>query len=332
MLATAGEIHRGLGPSPDTIDIHRAQGLSAFNLLRDLHEGLLTRDAAGRPVAGIARQWAVSDDGLTWTFELDPQARWSDGSALTADDFRRGFIRALDPEAASPTSGWLAPIETVEALSRHRLKIRLKHRVPWFEELPTLPVTYPWPAGGSALFSGPFRLAERVPGAHFRLEKNTHYREAGSVAADVIVWHVTEDPSAELARFRTGELHITESVPPGRHDWLKRELGDSLRVAPYLGSFYLVNEEWKVFVTNRRHGRITEVVRGGWIADWADPGNFLGNFHSESPLNYAFLEDSRFDRLLDRAGTAAGEARTELLWQAEQRMLDRNAIIPLYYY
>lgn len=448
-LAGAGEIHRGLGPSPDTLDIHRAQGLSAFNLLRDLHEGLLTRDAAGRPIAGIARDWAVSGDGLTWTFELDALARWSDGTTITAEDFERGFRRALEPETASPTSGWLEPIDTVTALSAHRLEIRLKRRVPWFEELLTLPVTFPWPAGAKPLFSGPFRLAERVPGARVRLEKNPHYRQAGAVAADVIVWHVTEDPSAELARFRTGELHITESVPPGRHDWLKRELGDSLRVAPYLGSFYLVynlarppfenspalrealslaidreiitrrvlgtgelpawrlvppglegwsgtpppeanlsrseqiararellarsgydekpltvelrfnsslahrrlaaavaamwkqhlgiattlvNEEWKVFVTNRRHGRITEVVRGGWIADWADPGNFLGNFHSESPLNYAFLEDSQFDRLLERAETAAGQTRTALLWQAEQRLLERNAIIPLYYY
>lgn len=445
----AGEIHRGLGPSPDTIDIHRAQGLSAFNLLRDLHEGLLTRDAAGKPVAGIAREWAISDDGRTWTFELDRQARWSDGSAITADDFERGFARALKPETASPTAGWLEPIETMEVLDRHRLEIRLKRRLPWFDELLTLPLTFPWPAGGEALSSGPFRLVDRVPGARFELEKNPHYREADSVAADAIVWHVTEDPSAELARFRAGELHITESVPPGRHDWLKRELGDALRVAPYLGSFYLVynlgrppfagnvelrealslaierdiivervlgtgelpawrlvppglegwpdtpppeanmpraarierarelleaagyadksltielrfnsslahrrlsaavaamwkqhlgisttlvNEEWKVFVTNRRHGRITEIVRGGWIADWADPGNFLANFHSGSRLNYAFLRDDRFDSLLQRAEWADGRERTRLLWQAEERLLERNAIVPLYYY
>jgi len=449
-LAAAGEIHRGLGPSPDTLDIHRAQGLSAFNLLRDLHEGLLTRDAAGRPVAGIARSWQVSDDGRTWSFELDSNARWSDGSPIMADDFQRGFARAIDPATASPTAGWLEPVRSVRVLSDYRLQIRLERAVPWFEELLTLPVTFPWPADGSELFSGPFLLEERVPGARFVLHRNPNYREAGTVAANAVVWHVTEDPSAELARFRAGELHITEAVPPGRLDWLKRELGDSLRIAPYLGSFYLVynlrrapfenspelrealslaidreiitdrvlgtgelpawrlvppglegwpdqpppearmsrgeqvdraqqllaragygpgrsltvelrfnsslahrrlsaavaamwkqhlgiatrlvNEEWKVFVTNRRHGRITQIVRGGWIADWADPGNFLGNFHSQSPLNYAFLRDSGFDALMDRAESARGEARTRILWKAEELLLDRNAIIPLYYY
>mgnify|MGYP005855919127 CR=1 FL=1 len=446
----AAEIHRGLGPSPDTLDIHRAQGLSAFNLLRDLHEGLLTRDAAGRPVPGIAREWDVSDDGRIWTFELDPQARWSDGTPIIAADFERGFARAVDPATASPTAGWLEPVKAVRVLSDRRLQIELVRPVPWFEELLTLPVTFPWPADGREAFSGAFLLDARVPGARFALRRNPNYREADQVAADAVVWHVTEDPSAELGRFRAGELHMTEAVPPGRLDWLQRELGDSLRIAPYLGSFYLVynlrrapfenspelrkalslaidrdiivnrvlgtgelpawrlvppglqdwpdqppaeagmsraaqierarqllaragygpgrsltvelrfnsslahrrlsaavaamwkqhlgvatrlvNEEWKVFVTNRRHGRITEIVRGGWIADWADPGNFLGNFHSGSPLNYAFFRDSPFDALLDRAEHARGEARTHLLWQAEQRLLDHNAIIPLYYY
>ncbi|MDT8408022.1 MAG: peptide ABC transporter substrate-binding protein [Wenzhouxiangellaceae bacterium] len=449
-LAATAEIHRGLGPSPDTLDIHQAQGLSSFNLLRDLHEGLLTRDAHGRAVPAVARRWEVSEDGLRWIFELDPEARWSNGSAITAEDFLRSFRRARAPDTASPTANWLAPISSVRAPARDRLEIELSRPIPWFEELLTLPATFPYPAGGKALFSGAYQLQRRVPGSRFELARNPHYRQAASVPTSRIVWHVTEDPSAELARFRAGELHITESVPPGRHDWLEAELGPSLRIAPYLGSFYLVfnlarppfenardlraalslaidreiivervlgsgelpaerlvppgmpgwpgsgltatgedpadriaharslydkagfgpnrplvvelrfnssllhrrvavavaamwkqhlgvrtrviNEEWKVFVTNRRQGRITELVRGGWIADWADPGNFLDNFYSMSPLNYAFYRDEAFDRLIDSAADHQGHARTEILWRAEQHLLDDQVIIPLYYY
>lgn len=445
-LAGAQTLHRGLGPAPDTVDIHAAQGLSAFNLLRDLHEGLLTRDADGRPIPAIARSWHASRDGLSWRFELDPEARWSNGSPIVAGDFVRGFERARDPATASPTAGWLDVIAEIRAVRPRELVIRLTRRVPWFEELLTLPVTFPWPASGREVYSGAFMLERRVPGARFELRANPHFRDAGSVSLEAVVWHVTEDPSGELARFRAGELHITEAVPPGRHDWLLRQFGDALRIAPYLGSFYLafnlsrppfagapelrealslvidrslitervlgagqlpasrlvppglagwpvpapestdmaqridrarrllersgfdrrraielrfnsslahrrlaaavaamwkqhlgihtrlVNEEWKVFVTNRRHGRITEIVRGGWIADWADPANFLDNFHSASPLNYTFLRDPEFDRLLALAETQGGAQRLETLWQAEQRLLARNAIIPLYYY
>ncbi|MDT8449556.1 MAG: peptide ABC transporter substrate-binding protein, partial [Wenzhouxiangellaceae bacterium] len=232
-------IHRGLGPAPGTLDIHRAQGISAFNLLRDLHEGLLTRDAGGRPVAAIARRWHVSGDGREWTFDFDPDARWSDGQPITADDFVRGFESARDPATASPTARWLAPVVDIAAIAPDRLRIRLERRVPWFDELLTLPVAFPWPDGGRAVYSGAFVLERETPGARFELARNRHFRAAGDVGPDRVVWHVTEDPSAELARFRTGELHVTETVPPGRLDWLDAELGGALRVAPYLGSFYL---------------------------------------------------------------------------------------------
>ena len=234
----ADTLHRGLGPAPDTLDPHAAQGLSAFNLLRDLHEGLLTRDPAGRPIPAIARSWQVSEDGRTWRFVLDPAARWSDGTRIVAADFVRGFERAADPATASPTAGWLDVVDSAHAIGEDRLLIRLARRVPWFEELLTLPVAYPWPEGRD-LYSGAFGMERRVPGARFELAPNPHFREAESVRLSKVVWHVTEDPSAELARFRAGELHITESVPPGRHDWLVRQFGDAFRVAPYLGSFYL---------------------------------------------------------------------------------------------
>jgi len=447
--APADVLQRGLGPSPDALDIHRAQGLSAFNLLRDLHEGLLTRDADGRVVAGVASDWSVSEDGRVWRFELRPDARWSDGSPIEAADFVRGFERAIAPQTASPVAAWLEPVAGIRALDEQTLEIRLERPVPWFAELLTLPVTFPWPGEDIVRFSGAFVLEREVPGSRFELRPNPHFHARDSLRLARVVWHVTEDPGAELSRFRAGELHVTETVPPGRIDWLRDEVGPALRIAPYLGSFYLafnlsrqpfadnpalrealslaidrellvervlgsgelpawrlvppglegwpeelpahagldraarlerardrlrasgfdarrhtlelrfnsslahrrmaaaiaamwkqelgittrlVNEEWKVFVTNRRQGRITEIVRGGWIADWAEAGNFLGNFHSASPLNYAFFDDARFDALLDQAEQRTGRQRVQLLWQAEQRLLEEHVIIPLYYY
>jgi len=94
----------------------------------------------------------------------------------------------------------------------------------------------------------------------------------------------------------------------------------------------LVNEEWKVFVANRRQGRITEIVRGGWIADWRDAGNFLQLFQSQSPLNYAFFSDPAFDQHMDMAARTQGETRLHWLRQAERRVIEQAALIPLYYY
>jgi len=460
--AAAGVLHRGLGPGPDSLDVHRAQSLSALNVLRDLHEGLVTFDARAGLIPGIARSWSVSDDGLTWTFRLDREARWSDGTRVTAGDFVRGWRRALAPATASPTAGLLDGVAAaadvrrghrppdalgVRAIDDDRLEVQLERPIPWFAELLTHPVTYPWP-GPIARYSGPFILEETVPGAHLRLRARANWRAADSVALDAVVWHVIEEPNVELARYRAGQLHVTETIPPGRVDWLRDKFGTQLRIAPYLGTFYLVfnlsrppfdespglrralslvidrdilvervlgsgelpawgllppgmpgwperrapplaaeqrlaearrlyaaaghgadnpltvelrfnsslthrrlaaavaamwkaqlgvqtrliHEEWKVFVANRRQGRVTEVMRGGWIADWRDAANFLDLFRSDSPMNYAFFDDARYDQLLQRAEGATGRGRIDLLREAESRLLEQQVVIPLYYY
>lgn len=461
--AAAATLHRGVGPEPDSLDIHTAQSLSALNVLRDLHEGLLTLDAGAGLVAGVAESWSVSDDGLVWAFELDEAARWSDGERIVAADFVAGWRRALDPATASPNAALLDAVENahavrtgrtdpgelgIEALSPGRLEVRLNRPVPWFGELLTHPATYPWPGDGRDRYSGAFVLADQVPGAHLELARNARYRRADSVALEGVRWHVIEQPNVELARYRAGELHITETIPPGRVDWLREQFGPALRISPYLGSFFLgfnlsrepfadapalrralslaidreiitervlgsgeipawgllppgmpgwpegrepplpagerlaeaqrlyreagygehrplkvelrfntslthrrmaaaiaamwklhlgvqtrlVNEEWKVFIANRRQGRITEVFRGGWIADWRDAANFLQLFESDSPGNYTSFDDPVYDGLMRRAARERGDERLDTLRQAERRLLDEQVILPLYYY
>ncbi len=93
----------------------------------------------------------------------------------------------------------------------------------------------------------------------------------------------------------------------------------------------LRNEEWKSFVQTRRDRRITQVFRGGWIADVADPLSFLSLFDGEKALNWSGWIDPEYQALLDRADQDAG-ARMQALQQAEQRLLDAHALIPIYFY
>ncbi len=461
--AQASTLHRGVGPEPDSLDIHTAQSLSALNVLRDLHEGLLTFDARAGLIPGVAESWSISDSGRVWTFELDETARFSDGDRIVAEDFVAGWRRALNPATASPTAALLDAVENaaavrkgraeagdlgVTALAPGRLEVRLERPLAWFGELLTHPVTYPWPGSAAPRYSGAFVLDEHVPGAHLELRPNPHYRQADDIALDGVSWHVIEQPNVELDRYRAGQLHVTETIPPGRVDWLHEQFGDELRISPYLGSFFLgfnlsrepfadarklrraltlavdraiiaervlgsgeipawglippgmpgwpegrepplpaaerlaearrlyreagygedrplrvelrfntslthrrmaaaiaamwklhlgvqtrlVNEEWKVFIANRRQGRITQVFRGGWIADWRDAANFLQLFESDSPGNYTFFDDSAFDGLMRRARGQSGDARLATLRQAEDRLLDEQVVLPLYYY
>ena len=82
----------------------------------------------------------------------------------------------------------------------------------------------------------------------------------------------------------------------------------------------------------RSVGAITEVFRGGWIADYADPSSFLDLFISDNNLNNTFYKSADFDLLMKSAEISSGSARMELLRQAEAQLIRDMPVVPLYYY
>src|SRR5690606_8221233 len=91
-------LHRGMGPTLADLDPHLATGTDHYTVLSALFEGLVGEDPVDlRPVPGVAERWDISPDGLTYTFHLRSDARWSNGEALTAQDFADSWQRALTP-------------------------------------------------------------------------------------------------------------------------------------------------------------------------------------------------------------------------------------------
>ncbi len=259
VLAEGEVLRRGLGPEPDSLDIHQAQGLAALQVLRDIHEGLVTFDPAGELIGGAAERWTVDDAGTRYEFILRPDLRWSNGDPLVAPDFVRGWQAAVAPASQARTASLLAPVSGareiiagqrdpstlgIRAPDDRTLVVELEQATPWFPELLAHPVSFALhPALTDNVLerpvSGPYELVDVVPRSHLALRKNPAWHGAGTVALERIDYLPIEDPGSELSRFRAGELHITETIPPGRHDWLAENLPDALRISPYVGSFWL---------------------------------------------------------------------------------------------
>lgn len=259
------QLERGNGPEPDSLDPQRAQGLSAQQVLRDLFEGLMRDDASGALVPGAAEQVAVSTDGLEYRFMLRTQARFADGTPLTAQDFVYSLSRALDPATAAPYAASLLPIAGaqarlsgdagaalgVQAIDERTLLIRLGAPRTDFLRRLTLPVAMPvqraaieahgngYTRAGRLMGNGAYRLVDWTPQSTLTLERNPHYRDADSVQIERVRYHVTEDASAELKRFEAGELHLTETLPPGQLDRLRQRFGTQVVIAPAYASFFL---------------------------------------------------------------------------------------------
>jgi oligopeptide transport system substrate-binding protein len=95
----------------------------------------------------------------------------------------------------------------------------------------------------------------------------------------------------------------------------------------------LVNEEFRVFLQNRRLKRNTEVFRAGWIGDYQDAYSFLELFHSQHRRNDAGYDNPRYDRLLERIATERIPARRRnLMAEAERMLLDDQVVLPVYTY
>lgn len=257
---------RGNHQDPASLDPHRISTVYESNIVLDLFEGLTAPDATGAPTPGVAQAWSVSGDGLTWTFTLWPDLKWSDGAPLSSDDVVFSFRRLLNPatasqypylfyaveNAAAVNTGAVAPGALgVSAPDARTVVIQLESPVPFLPELlsnafavivPTHTIeTYGdgWAAPGVMASNGAFSLEDFKPQNRVDLTRNSYFRDAQSVALESVVYLPTEDQSAAVARFRAGGLDTSLEFPTARTPWLLENFPDETRIADYLITFYL---------------------------------------------------------------------------------------------
>ncbi|CAN5269559.1 peptide ABC transporter substrate-binding protein [soil metagenome] len=258
-------LDRGNGNEPESLDPHASRTDSASNVLRDLFEGLVTFDASGELAPGAAESWVISDDGLTYTFRLRENARWSNGQPVTAPEFVFSLRRLVDPQTAAPYAQMIEPVANagritagerqpadlgVSAPDERTLVVRLEAPTPYLLAIFTHPSTFPvhppnLEAEGSAfarpgrlVSNGAFRLVAWVSGSHVTLVRNRHYHGNDSNAIDAVRFHHIVDQSSELKRYRAGELDFTYTVPPEQFAWIEKHLGDELHISPALNVYF----------------------------------------------------------------------------------------------
>lgn len=201
----------GLNPTTNTAaDIDRL-------VYNNVYEGLVKLDRNGDVVPGLAKSLPeVSDDGLTWTFELRENVTFHDGSDLTAEDVVATMQRNMTSDQI-PNPQYYDSIESVTAVDENTVRFKLSERDAklLFNLARGDSVILPG-GGGESLKSepngtGPFQFVEWVRGDHVTLERNPDYYgtdENGNQLPylDRVVFKFIPDPSAQLAALRAGDV------------------------------------------------------------------------------------------------------------------------------
>ena len=225
----------------ESLDPQQATDGTSFEVIADYTDGLMQMDADGQAVPAIAESYDLSDDGLTYTFHLRSDAKWSNGTPVTAADFVFAWQRAVDPAVASEYAYMLSDIGQIKnaaeiiagdmdkselgvtAVDDTTLQVELNVPVSYFLSLMYFPTFYPVneeffnscgdtfaTSPETTLSNGAFILDSYEPAATaFHLTKNADYYDAGRIQLSGLSYQVIQDSQQALMSYQTGALDTT---------------------------------------------------------------------------------------------------------------------------
>ena len=310
------------GPSPETIDPALNSASDGSNMIIHAFEGLLKFDKNNDIVGGLAESWEHSEDGLTWTFHLRPDLKWSDGTALTANDFVYSWKRVADPNTAAPygydllnivagyeeaSQGDLDKLQ-VEAPDDNTFVVHLSSPCVYFDKIAAFAVMVPvqqatieaagdsWATDPATYITdGPYYMTEFTDGSQIVFEKNPYYWDAENITFDKIVWHLIEDANTSYTAYNQGELDFIRHVPTEEIPTLQGN--EEFHVEPLMGTYYVTfNTQKAPFDDAKVREALSLAIDRKYVAETIMQGtyspatNFVGSGVSDAAESSSYEE------------------------------------------
>jgi len=198
---------------------------------------------------GLATSWEFSDDRLDLTFHLRPDAVWSDGEPITAEDVRWTYEAHTNPDVAWTMVASKQSISGVEVLDEHTVRFHFT-KVYATQLLDAIfGVILPEHAWSQLPFSewrsnsqwfldhlvvsGPYTLESWEPGQRFVLRRNPRYFRKGLPKTERIVFQIVPESSSQLAMLRSGQAHLIDNVQPSDAAGIEADPALDLYAFPY---------------------------------------------------------------------------------------------------
>ena len=242
---------------PRFLDLQRCNSVTEHHIMLSLYQGLVSenRDSDKDVEPGMAEKWEANADKSVWTFHLQKNAKWSDGTPFTAHDFVWSYRRMLRKELGAQYAEMLYLLKNglplyegkvkeeelgARALDDATLELTLVGPTPHFPLIAChtswwpvprhviekyggiYDVMNPWTDEDKLVGNGPFKLKRYLFRQYLQVERNPHYWDAANVKLDGVRFYSIDDDAVEERLFRRGQLHATYSTPLSRiPDYLK---------------------------------------------------------------------------------------------------------------
>lgn len=265
--SASGEVEQkivyNMGADPKTLDPALNQESQAGSVIANAFEGLMKIGPDEKPTYGVAKEHTLSEDGLVYTFKLKEDAKWSDGSKVTANDFDYAWKRALKKETAATYAYQLYYIKGAEkynkgegkvedvgikVIDENTLEVTLENPTPYFLELMAFPTYYPvkkdivekdkaWATKPETYVSnGPFKMKEFNQKQSIVFEKNDNYWNKDKVKLETLDVRMVADENTAYSSFKSGQIDMVDTIPPSE---IQNAVASGLgKVFPQLGTYY----------------------------------------------------------------------------------------------
>ena len=261
-----------------TMDLSKATDVVSFDTLNNTMEGLYRLGKDSKIEPGLATKTKVSSDGLTYTFTLRKDAKWSNGDKVTAKDFVYSWRRTLDPKTNSQYAYLFEGIENatdvmngkkstkevgVKADGDYKLVVTLDKQIPYFKLLMGFPTFFPQnqnavekygskygTASKYMCYDGPFNLTKWTgTNLSWSLKKSDNYWDKKNVKLDSINFKVNKSNSTAYNLYQSGKLDAT-SLSAEQAKQLKGQSGYTVRQAA--STFYFQYNQTKPEFQNKK--------------------------------------------------------------------------------
>jgi oligopeptide transport system substrate-binding protein len=258
------------GTEPPSLDPGLASDTTSSAIIKNIMDPLITLDDDLNPVANAAESFEVSEDGITVTLTLRDDLEWTNGDAVTAEDYEWSWKRTVSPELGAdyayqffgivgaskynecdPAEGdceALAEEMGVEAVDERTLRVTLTSAQPWFTQQMAhtsfIAVHRPtveqfgenWTEAANIVTNGPFRLDSWEHNSRIDLVKWEDWRNADEVSLTRVNGRMISDATTAVQAYEAGEIDVNLDVPPEEIARLKGT--EDYEQYPSLGTYY----------------------------------------------------------------------------------------------